>query len=121
MADQLKELAMKFLQRESNRTSLITVTSIDLHTRSNVAIIYFTVLPADKEKAALDFLKRMRGPFRDFVKDNARLRAIPTFDFEIDKGEKNRQKIDELTINDPSLATPEADVPATDGAVDESA
>ncbi len=114
MADQLKELAAQFLQRESNRTSLITVTSIDLHSRSNIANIFVTVLPADKEKAALDFLKRMRGPFRDYVKDNARLRAIPTFDFEIDKGEKNRQKIDELTI-EPGAGASE------NGAVDETA
>lgn len=103
MAEQLKALAAQFLQRESNRTSLITVTSIDVQRRSNRATIFVTVLPADKEKAAVDFLKRMRGPFRDYVKDNARLRAIPTFDFELDKGEKNRQKIDEITIGDSLL------------------
>lgn len=98
MRDQIKELAALFLQKESNRTSLITVTHVDVQARSNRAVVYVTVLPIDKEKAALDFLKRMRGPFREYVKEHARLRAIPTFDFEIDVGEKNRQKIDELTI-----------------------
>lgn len=96
-AELLKEMAMNFVQRESNRTSLVTVTSIHVEPRSNMTTIFVTVLPEDKEKAALDFLKRKRSEFRDYVKENARLRAIPTFDFEIDKGEKNRQKIDVLT------------------------
>ena len=43
------------------------------------------------------FLKRKRSDFRDFVKDNARLARIPFFDFEIDKGEKNRRQVEEAS------------------------
>ncbi len=41
-------------------------------------------------------MKRKRAEFREFFKGKARMRALPFFDFEIDKGEKNRQKIDEI-------------------------
>ena len=55
------------------------------------------MLPVDKEKAAYDFLKRMRSEFRTYLMGKARMRRIPFFDFEIDGGEKNRQKIDEIS------------------------
>lgn len=74
---------------------MITVTRVEAAERSNLVTIYFTVLPEDKEEAAIDFLKRNRSDFRAYVKYNARLMRIPFFDFAIDKGEKARQKIEE--------------------------
>lgn len=97
LKDLVREVAADFLQKESNHLSLITVTDVSLSDRGNRATIFFTVLPADKEKAALDFVKRKRAEFREFFTGRARMRALPFFDFEIDKGEKNRQKIDEIS------------------------
>lgn len=91
----LKHLSAEYLSRESNRTSMITVTRVSTNDKGNLATIYFTVLPENQEEAALDFLKRKRSDFRAYVKYNARLMKIPFFDFEIDRGEKARQKIDE--------------------------
>ncbi|HVT75198.1 MAG TPA: ribosome-binding factor A [Candidatus Paceibacterota bacterium] len=91
----MKHLAAEFLSIYSNRTSMITVTRVEAAERSNLVTIYFTVLPEDKEEAAIDFLKRNRSDFRAYVKYNARLMRIPFFDFAIDKGEKARQKIEE--------------------------
>ena len=94
--DFIKSLAMKFISIESNRTSLVTVTNIHLYDRGKSVTIFFTVLPEDKEKAVLDFMKRKRGDFREYMKENARLPIIPFVDFEIDFGEKNRQNVDRL-------------------------
>jgi ribosome-binding factor A len=99
LKDIIREAAAEFLQRESNYTSILTVTDVSLSDRGNQSTIFFTVLPEDKEKAALDFVKRKRAEFREFFKGKARMRALPFFDFEIDKGEKNRQKIDEIARN----------------------
>jgi ribosome-binding factor A len=90
----LKHLAAEFLSKESNRKSLITVTRVVTNDRGNNATIFFTVFPENQEEAALDFIKRQRSEFRAYVKYNARLMKIPFFDFEIDRGEKARQKID---------------------------
>ncbi len=90
----LRGCAAKFLALESNRTSMITVTRVVTNDKGNLATIFFTVFPDTQEEAALDFLKRKRSDFRAYVKYNARLMKIPFFDFEIDKGEKARQKID---------------------------
>jgi ribosome-binding factor A len=92
----IKELAMTFLGRESNRTSLLTVTNVILSDRGKHVKILFTVLPEDKEKQALEFVKRQRTDFRDYLKKNARLPIIPFVEFDIDFGEKNRQTVDRL-------------------------
>lgn len=92
----LRELAMKFIASESNGTSLVTVTHVLLTNRGKNVTVYFTVLPEDKEEVVLDFLRRKRPEFKDFVKDNSRLGIIPLVDFQIDFGEKNRQTVDRL-------------------------
>ncbi len=93
----IKELAAQFMQLESNYTSLITVTDVTLSDSGKQATIFFTVLPEEKEAAALDFAKRKRTDFREFIKNKSRLNRIPFFDFLIDIGEKNRQRIDYLS------------------------
>ena len=90
----LRGCAAEFLALESNRTSMITVTHVKTNDHGNTATVYITVFPENQEEAAVDFLKRKRSDFRAYVKYNARLMKIPFFDFEIDRGEKARQKID---------------------------
>jgi ribosome-binding factor A len=94
--DIIKTLAAEYLSRESNRTSLLTITDVTVSDNGGEATIFFTVLPENMQKGALDFLKRKRSEFRDYVKEKSRIGRIPFFDFEIDKGEKNRQRIDEI-------------------------
>jgi ribosome-binding factor A len=96
IANQIKELAAEFLGRENNRTSLITVTSCNTSPDLKKATVFITVLPDAKEHDALDFAKRKRAEIRDFVKEKMKIKIIPFLDIQIDQGEKNRQKIDEL-------------------------
>lgn len=96
VANSIKELAAQFLERENDRTSLITVMSATCSPDLKRATIFITVLPVSKENAALNFTKRKLGELRDFLKKNLSIKTIPFLDVEIDQGEKNRQKIDEL-------------------------
>ena len=96
VANMIKELSAQFLERENNRTSLITVTNATCSPDLKRATIFITVLPTDKEEAALHFLQRQRSGIRDFLKKNIAIKTIPFVDVAIDLGEKNRQKIDEL-------------------------
>ena len=100
LKDLIKEVAAKFLNIESNRVSMVTVTNVKISKDGKYATIFFTAFPSGKEKAALDFAKRKRAEFRDYAKKNIRAGRIPFFDFEIDAGEKHRQKIDVLLGND---------------------
>lgn len=100
VANFIKELGAQFLGRENNKTSLITVTGCNISPDLKKATIFITVLPDSKEHDALEFAKRKRPELRDFLKKNMQTKIIPFIDIDIDKGEKNRQKIDELLRND---------------------
>ncbi len=92
----LRDLGAKFLLLNGNGSSLMTVTNVELTQRSKHATIFFTVFPVEFEKTALEFAKRKRSEFKDYVMDHSKLGRVPQLDFEIDTGEKNRQKIDNL-------------------------
>lgn len=91
-------LAAEFINTESNRQSLITVTRSKLSDDERRTDVFFTVLPEDKEEEVRIFLMRNRAPFRDYVKKHSEnLRILPTFDFKIDVGEKNRLDLEALS------------------------
>lgn len=94
--EQVKEIAARIIERESNKTALITVTRVELFERGRKAMIYISVLPESGEESAINFLKRKRVDIRDEVKKYLNIRTIPFLDVEIDVGEKARRHIDEL-------------------------
>ena len=96
VAELIAHLAGEFLERESNRQSLITVTRADMSPDLKNVTIFFSVLPEKFEKSALMFAKRVRTDFREYLKKKSQMKFLPTVDFELDLGEKHRQKIDEL-------------------------
>ena len=98
--EELAHMAGEFVAREAPNPSvvgLITVTRADLSDDYKEVTIMFSVLPQTLEEAALKLLKRARSDFRDYIKSRSNMHPIPTVDFEIDFGEKNRQRVDELT------------------------
>lgn len=99
VAELIRELGAQFLERENNRTSLITVTSCNTSPDLKRATLFITVLPDSKEHDALEFAKRKRPELREFLKKNMNTKNIPFIDVMIDLGEKNRQRIDELLRN----------------------
>ncbi|MES2953111.1 MAG: ribosome-binding factor A [Patescibacteria group bacterium] len=96
----LKELAARFLQEESNGQSLITVTSCKLSRDGNRVTFFVSVLPASAEEGVAEFIKRKRGEFREYLKKHSRIGRLPFVEMLIDKGEKNRQRVDELLDED---------------------
>ena len=93
----ISQLAGDFFARESGVKALITVTHADISPSFKEVTVFISVLPQTAEEQALKFAKRARTDFRAYIKNQSRLPPIPVVDFEIDLGEKNRQRIDELT------------------------
>jgi len=93
----IAEQAAIFFARESAVSSLITVTRAEMSPDLKSATIFLSVLPETQEAETLKFAKRARSDFRDYIRAHSRFHPIPVVDFEIDYGEKNRQRIDELT------------------------
>lgn len=96
IAEKIKELSATYIEKISGKTSLITVTRVILSRDKKKAKIMISVLPVEKENAAYGFIKRNLGEIRTYVIKNLKINPLPYLDVEIDKGEKNRQRIEEL-------------------------
>jgi ribosome-binding factor A len=97
---QVLALAQDFFQRESSGLSMITVTRTEISRDMRNGTIFITVLPEDKEEAAINFAKRMRSDMRHYIMKRLPVKVIPFFETEIDYGEKNRLHVDELLRKD---------------------
>lgn len=110
-AEHIAHLAAEFLSRESNRTSLITVTRALVTEKMTVVSVYCSVFPESDEANALIFLKRMAGEFRQFMMHEHRMVRVPHVNFEIDYGEKNRVRLEEISKLVPKEGAPAVVVP----------
>ena len=97
VAEALAHMAGEYFAREKPRDSLVTVTHAELSDDFKNVLVFLSILPQTEEQSALKFAKRARSDFREYIKNHSRFSPIPTVDFEIDFGEKNRQRVDELT------------------------
>ncbi len=97
LAEEITREAARFLEIESNRNSLITVTGVTLSEKNSRATILLSVLPESEEEKAVAFANRRAGRPRKFFWQVERMRRLPKIIFIIDRGEKNRQRIEELS------------------------
>jgi len=92
----IHRLAAEFARDTASDTSLLTITRVELSLTGKEAKIYFTTMP-DRENAALKFLIRKIPEFRKYIRIKSRIGVAPRIDFTIDHGERNRQRLDELS------------------------
>ncbi len=93
-------ITQDFFQRESSGASMITITRTDISRDMKHGTIFMTVLPENKEEAAINFAKRMRSELRHYVMKRLPVKVIPFFEVEIDYGEKNRLHVESLLRQD---------------------
>lgn len=96
LIEQLSKYAAEFVSRESNRTSLITITNTHLNDARDHVTFFVSVFPESAEGPALGFLLRKRGECRAHIKAHVPIAHIPHVEFAIDEGEKHRRRVDEL-------------------------
>ncbi len=90
------EETSRFLIGERVRGVFVTVTRAELLKEAGGLIVFVTVLPENKEKGVFEKLKKSAGRLRAYLSNALQGRAVPEIKFEIDIGEKNRAKIDDL-------------------------
>ncbi len=98
--DILLRATAEFFNRESAGPALITVTRVTVTEGGKRANVGLSVLPEQYEENVADFAHRKRGDLAQYIKEHTRLGRIPYITIDIDYGEKNRQKIDELGRNE---------------------
>lgn len=92
----ITELAAKYIAREAGRSTLITPTRTVFADRKH-ATIFVSVFPETETVHALKFLNRHRDDFRNSLKKQSRLMILPFIEFQEDLGERNRQRLDEIS------------------------
>jgi ribosome-binding factor A len=95
--EQIHRLAAEFARDEATSASLLTITRVVLNPSGKDAKIYFTTIPSEEQETALKFLERKSPEFKMFVRDHTRIGMLPHMTFHIDYGERNRQRLDEIT------------------------
>lgn len=93
----IHRLAAEFVRDEASPASLLTITRVELSPVGKDAKIFFTTLPESAEDTALKFLIRKTPEFMRYVRDKSRIGMVPHITFQIDYGERNRQRLDELS------------------------
>jgi alkanesulfonate monooxygenase SsuD/methylene tetrahydromethanopterin reductase-like flavin-dependent oxidoreductase (luciferase family) len=78
--------AAQFIAREAGSESLITVIRAQSVAHGDRIMVFVSVFPVEKARAALAFLERQREAFSDYLKSHARLR-LPRIDFLLDNNE----------------------------------
>jgi ribosome-binding factor A len=97
MKKELMRLSSLFFAQESNRTSLITVTSINIAPDFKRATIGISVLPESHEEQAVLFAQRRTRDMRNYIGNHLQTKMIPRLEIVIDQGEKNRRRIQDIS------------------------
>lgn len=96
MREHLRAVVSSFVAKHSNKSALITITSVTLSPDLKSATFLISVFPRESEDTALHFLRRKRSECHEYLKQALVMKTIPHVDFALDQGEKHRQHIEEL-------------------------
>ena len=77
----IKKLVSEFINRESNRTSLITVTRVEYDKSTRRTNIFISTFPEKDTRAAVEFLNRRREDLRMYFKKHSKLAGLPRIMF----------------------------------------
>jgi ribosome-binding factor A len=96
IASLLKKLVSDFLARLELNKSIVTITSIELSKDLKFAKVFVSIYPEKEDEKILDIIKSGKSGIKKYIRSKTRLKFLPDLEFNIDKGERNRQKIEEL-------------------------
>lgn len=91
--------AAQFITQEAGSGSLITVIRAQSAPRGDKVMVFVSVFPEERGRAAIAFLERHREAFSDHLKSHARLRPLPRIDFMLDNREVTGEPLTELPKN----------------------
>lgn len=79
--------AAQFILRDAGSDSLITVTRAQSMAHGDRVVVFVSIFPVEKARAALAFLERQREAFSNHLKSHARMR-LPRVDFMLENNEQ---------------------------------
>lgn len=93
----IKKLAAEFVSRNiSLPGAVITASRVEIKAGFKEVKIFLSVWPEEKEKEAMYSIAEAENGFYEYMMKNFKIKYMPRFSFEIDKGERARRKIEEI-------------------------
>ncbi|OGZ14623.1 MAG: hypothetical protein A3G11_02060 [Candidatus Lloydbacteria bacterium RIFCSPLOWO2_12_FULL_51_9] len=92
----VRTIIAEFLRKEFGTSPLVSVTELFVARGLQSARALITVFPAHEEERVCAVLKKRQGALRQYLALHTRMKYVPEVFFEIDRGEQNRQRIEEL-------------------------
>ena len=92
----LFRISTEFIIEHWTGNSRVSATRIEISRDLKRAIIYVNISPESEENRAMRELAGLRTKLYNEVAGKLKTRFTPRFEFRVDKGEKNRGKIEEL-------------------------
>lgn len=92
----LFRLVSEFIAEHWVGASRVAVSRVEVGKGFKEAAVYIVVSPESQEKNALKELAGMRKKIYNEVAGILKTKFTPRFEFRIDKGEKNRERIEDL-------------------------
>lgn len=92
----LRNIVSSFIGREFKNGAIITVTHVDVINDLKKAKIFISIFPDNKSDEIMKLLQNKSWDLKKYAQPLLKMKFLPEFEFEIDYGEKNRQKLEEI-------------------------
>ena|SRR3989344_3831100 len=93
----IQKLAAEFIERNINPVGVLaTVTWVELKPAMKDALIFVSVWPESRGEEVMGALESSKKEFYEYMKENFKIKYMPSFRFRLDEGERARQKIEEI-------------------------
>lgn len=96
IASLLKKIISEFILRLGLKDIFVTITRLELSGDLKNCKIFISVYPEEGEAQVFSKLRSEMKNLIAHVKEKTELKFLPRFEFKVDEGEKNRQKIEEI-------------------------
>ncbi|MDD5032776.1 MAG: 30S ribosome-binding factor RbfA [Candidatus Pacebacteria bacterium] len=90
------KLVSEFIARRNVGNGFATITGMEFSNDLKSAKVFVSIYPEKEEKEMLVFLGKNRGKIGKYASEKTKMRFLPKLEFVLDKGEKNRQKIEKI-------------------------
>lgn len=84
----LRKIISSFIKPNIDSGALVTVMRVEISKDLRLAKIFISVFPEEKEKEAIDLLKKKKCALYNYIKTKSKMKFLPSLSFEIDKGIK---------------------------------
>ncbi|MBI4121308.1 MAG: ribosome-binding factor A [Parcubacteria group bacterium] len=92
----LQKIVAEFVESHAPKNTLLTVTDVAVSPDLRYIVVFVSVYPDVGDVSAAKLLNEERRGLNELLSKQAEFKYMPKVVFEIDRGEKNRQRIDEL-------------------------